>query len=157
MWIPGHCGIEGNEQADREARKAAEGNVSAKANLPAYLGNGNFPATASAIRQHFHNSLKTRWAQRFSTSPRHGKFTAIDPKGTNSKFAENAGELWRKQTSILFQLRTGHVPLNSHLHRIGKADSPNCPHCDTTGRATIETVKHYITECPAYRKERFRL
>ncbi|KAJ3804320.1 hypothetical protein F5876DRAFT_53542, partial [Lentinula aff. lateritia] len=93
----------------------------------------------------------------FSTSPRHGKFTTIDPKGTNSKFAENAGELRRKQTSILFQLRTGHVPLNSHLHRIGEADSPNCPHCDTAGRATIETVKHYITECPAYRKERFCL
>ncbi|KAJ3874759.1 hypothetical protein F5051DRAFT_314507, partial [Lentinula edodes] len=63
----------------------------------------------------------------------------------------------RKQTSILFQLRTGHVPLNSHLHRIGKADSPNCPHCNAAGRANIETVKHYITECPAYRKERFRL
>ncbi|KAJ3805948.1 hypothetical protein F5876DRAFT_50949, partial [Lentinula aff. lateritia] len=50
-----------------------------------------------------------------------------------------------------------HVPLNSHLHRIRKADYPNCPHCNTTGRATIETVKHYTTECPAYRKEQFRL
>ncbi|KAJ3874758.1 ribonuclease H-like domain-containing protein, partial [Lentinula edodes] len=50
-WIPGHCGIEGNERADREARKAAEGNISAKANLPAYLRNGNLPAMASAIRQ----------------------------------------------------------------------------------------------------------
>ncbi|KAJ3980912.1 hypothetical protein F5890DRAFT_1388492, partial [Lentinula detonsa] len=63
----------------------------------------------------------------------------------------------RKQTSILFQLRSGHAPLNHHLHRLKKVGSPNCPHCDLTGRQTKETVKHLLLECPAYQRERFHL
>ncbi|KAJ3979186.1 hypothetical protein F5890DRAFT_1421700, partial [Lentinula detonsa] len=47
--------------------------------------------------------------------------------------------------------------LNYHLHRIAKTNSPNCPHCDIMGQQTKETVKHYLLECPAYRKERFNL
>ncbi|KAJ3985239.1 hypothetical protein F5890DRAFT_1409873 [Lentinula detonsa] len=68
---------------------------------------------------------------------------------------DHAGTLKRKQTSIIFQLRTGHVPLKAHLYRIRKEDSPVCPHCERLGQHTQETVKHYIMECPAYRKERF--
>ncbi|KAJ3978991.1 hypothetical protein F5890DRAFT_1421969 [Lentinula detonsa] len=64
-----------------------------------------------------------------------------------------AGELKRKQ----IQLRSGHAPLNHHLHRLKKAGSPSCPHCDLTGRQVRETVKHFLLECPAYQRERFHL
>ncbi|KAJ3781019.1 hypothetical protein GGU10DRAFT_278322 [Lentinula aff. detonsa] len=93
------------------------------------------------------SGLKKGWAQTFSNSPRSQKFLAIDKKGVNSKFVKIAGELKRKQTSILFQLRSGHAPLNHHLHRLKKAGSPNCPRCD----------HHFLLECPAYRRERFHL
>ncbi|KAJ3978378.1 hypothetical protein F5890DRAFT_1384616, partial [Lentinula detonsa] len=72
-------------------------------------------------------------------------------------FVKIAGELKRKQTSILFQLRSGHAPLNHHLHRLKKAGSPNCPRCDHVGRQLKETTKHFLLECPAYRRERFHL
>ncbi|KAJ3780081.1 hypothetical protein GGU10DRAFT_250040, partial [Lentinula aff. detonsa] len=65
--------------------------------------------------------------------------------------------LKRKQTSIIFQLRTGHTSLKAHLHRLHKADSPNCPHCERQRICIKETVKHYIMDCPAYRRERFQL
>ncbi|KAI0308856.1 hypothetical protein OF83DRAFT_1033724, partial [Amylostereum chailletii] len=61
--------------------------------------------------------------------------------------------LTRKQTSILTQLRTGHAPLQSHLHSIGKAEHPNCLLC-ATGR---EDVRHYIMRCPKFHEARRRL
>ncbi|KAI0365283.1 hypothetical protein BV20DRAFT_909194, partial [Pilatotrama ljubarskyi] len=50
----------------------------------------------------------------------------------------------------LTHLRTGHAPLNDHLHRIGRADSPLCPACMTAR----ETVIHHLIQCPACRRQR---
>ncbi|KAG2036260.1 hypothetical protein BDR03DRAFT_866465, partial [Suillus americanus] len=50
----------------------------------------------------------------------------------------------------LFQLRTGHVPLNKHLHRISKAPSPTCTACHQKN----ESVYHFILECPAHARPR---
>ena len=44
------------------------------------------------------------------------------------------------------QLRTGHVPLQTYLARIGKALTPACPTC---GEAP-ETVYHFLVECSTY-------
>jgi hypothetical protein len=46
------------------------------------------------------------------------------------------------------QLRTGHAPLNKHLHRIGCVDSPICPACEEAQ----ETVLHLLIACPAYER-----
>ncbi|KAG1750864.1 hypothetical protein EDB19DRAFT_1629030, partial [Suillus lakei] len=46
----------------------------------------------------------------------------------------------------LLWLRTRHISLNQHLHRIGKSASPNCPHC----KGALETVQHYLLTCPHY-------
>lgn len=51
------------------------------------------------------------------------------------------------------QLRTGHAPLNKHLHTIGKADTPICPACNEHR----ETVMHYLVDCPAYENLRIAL
>ena len=59
----------------------------------------------------------------------------------------------RRQASILIQLRTEHVPLQTYLHRIQRADSPTCEQCGTAP----ETVHHYLRECPAYEEQRERL
>ncbi|KAF8976887.1 hypothetical protein BDQ17DRAFT_167495 [Cyathus striatus] len=38
-----------------------------------------------------------------------------------------------------------------HLHRIGKADSPNCRKCSMN---SLESVEHYLLRCPAYSDRR---
>ncbi|KAF8580661.1 hypothetical protein K439DRAFT_1356468 [Ramaria rubella] len=53
-------------------------------------------------------------------------------------------------SSLLLQLHTGHVPLNKHLHQIGRTALPKCPHCPDCE----ETVHHLIMMCPAYVAER---
>ncbi|GJF00298.1 hypothetical protein PsYK624_165820 [Phanerochaete sordida] len=59
----------------------------------------------------------------------------------------------RRHASILFQLRTGHIALNKHLHRINCVDSPLCPACEEAP----ESVDHFLLFCPAYERARLRL
>lgn len=58
--------------------------------------------------------------------------------------------LSRRDSAVLFQLRTGHAPLNKHLFRMRCTESPTCDAC---GEAE-ETVPHYIYDCPARTTER---
>ncbi|KAJ7158439.1 hypothetical protein C8R46DRAFT_836987, partial [Mycena filopes] len=53
----------------------------------------------------------------------------------------------------LLQLRTGHIPLAKHLHKIQKAESPVCPCC----RQADESVEHYLVHCPAHNDARREL
>ena len=69
-----------------------------------------------------------------------------DPGMPSKAFSKIAERLPRKQASLLIQLRTGHVPLQQHLYRMHKVDSPICPKCGTTK----ETVYHFLMECAAY-------
>ena len=54
---------------------------------------------------------------------------------------------------MLVQLRTDHVPLQKHLHRVGHANSLTCPAC----QSAEETVHHYILMCPAHVAQRKQL
>ncbi|KAG2335809.1 hypothetical protein BDR05DRAFT_971419, partial [Suillus weaverae] len=47
------------------------------------------------------------------------------------------------------QLRTRHIPLNHHLHRIKAVESPHCPICPNVN----ETIHHYLFDCPQYQRE----
>jgi hypothetical protein len=78
---------------------------------------------------------------------------AIDPTLPSKNFILATGDLSRSQTSILTQLRTGHVPLNQHLHHIGRSDSPHCQHCPSV----IEDVPHLLFPCNHYTTYRHKL
>ena len=56
----------------------------------------------------------------------------------------------------MIQVRSGHFPLNSYLHRIGKSDSKRCQACrqETHGEAPTEDISHYLYECSAYSRQR---
>jgi hypothetical protein len=60
--------------------------------------------------------------------------------------------LSRPQCSILTQLCTTHLALNSYLYRFHLAPSPNCELC-----LVPETVAHYLLSCPRYRRQRLDL
>ena len=70
----------------------------------------------------------------------------IDPEFSHTKFAKLTRSISRNQASILFQLRSGHVPLNTYLHRIKKVDSPICQSC----LQFRETVMHYVMRCETH-------
>lgn len=152
-WISGHEGVEGNEMADLKAKEAARGKSSPKRRLPAYLRHKNLPISASASKQKFNEVLAERWATAWRASKRYAKLNNLDPSLPSRAFIKLTDKLNRTQHSLLVQLRTGHIGLNMHLHRIGCVDDPTCPAC----KASEETVHHLIFECPAYQHERHQL
>ena len=70
----------------------------------------------------------------------------IDPTLPSASYLKLTSALSCKQTNLLTQLRTGHIPLYAHLARIRKTPSAACPTCSEAP----ETVAHYLLHCPTY-------
>ena len=101
QWIPAHCGLAGNEEADRLAKHG------------------------STLEQHNHK-VSYREAKTLLKS----KIRSCSKELKDHNPEDPMLKLPRKQQVVIFRLRTGHCRLRSHLHRLGLSHTPNCP-CDT--------------------------
>lgn len=104
------------------------------------------PTSRSAAWQAFEAKLKARVKDAWKRSPRYQKTRDIDKALPGPGFLRMTAKLPRRNTSVLMQLRTGHVPLNGFLHKIGQVPESTCPGCELER----ETVTHYLTACPWY-------
>jgi ribonuclease HI len=156
-WISGHSKVKGNEMADRLAKQAAAGLSSARDSLP-HLLRSPLPKSASALKQSFMKELKAKWAESWEASPRKLRVSQFGGVFPFSSLLNRLNSLSRQQASLILQLRCGHFPLNSYLHRIKKVESDRCGAC-RGGREgpAPETVNHFIFDCPAYVEERREL
>lgn len=151
--MPGHAEVEGNEAVDKGAKDATEGKVSHPTRLPKFLSGGSvLPSSVSAIKQNQMEKLKKKWKKKWQRSPRYRRIANIDPDLPSAKSAKTVLSLTRKQTSLITQLRTGHIALNAYLFRIGKNDTNICARCQDAP----ETVHHFLFECIAYGSERHK-
>ncbi|KAG2054173.1 hypothetical protein BDR06DRAFT_853036, partial [Suillus hirtellus] len=82
-------------------------------------------------------------------SPRYNRMRTIDPTIPSSHFAHLIDELPQQHCSLLFQLHTGHAPLNKHLHRISRSPTAHCLQCNEHE----EMVKHFLLVCPSYARQ----
>jgi hypothetical protein len=151
--VPGHCDFEPNERADEEAKKAAKGDSSDAKLLPPLLRK-RLPLSISALRQGNSVKLAKRWERKWKSSARESLLKGIDNTAPSKKYLHLIKNLDRRQASLLFQLRSGHVALNHHLFRIRRSETPFCPHCQGI---TVETVKHFLLDCPQNVRERHEL
>jgi ribonuclease HI len=150
-WSAGHVGIKGNEDADKEAKTAADGDSSDKASLPPYLRK-QLKFSITAAKQAHNSRLKTRWAAEWAKSPRYHRLRFRDVlTPASQKYLQYISnkEISRNSASRIFQLRAGHAPLNQYLHRFKRVEMPRCPACGHPN----ETVEHYLLYCPKYDHE----
>ena len=145
-------GSVGNEAADELAKYAAIHGSSGKNRLPACLRRG-LPISLSAIKQRISETTKSKTKTWWKCSKHYKRIKSIDPSLPSGKYIKATAGLNCKQTSILTQLCTEHIPLNEHLFRIKKAESPFCPHCPNT----TETANHFLFFCHKFAWQRQKL
>jgi ribonuclease HI len=151
-WIPAHKDVLGNERADQEAKRATSGDVERPDHTFPSLLQHSLPHNRNSLRKIFKQQQTRKYELEWSTSPRYKRLAAIDTSLSPRPYQKLVADLPKIHTTILFQLRTGYIILNDYLHRISKADSPDCDRC--THR---ETVIHYILHCPRYTRHRRQL
>ena len=134
-WIPGHCGVIGNEIADACAKAALSNKIEICNKL-----------TLSEIKQLILQSSKILWQERWNQS--NSALKELHPSVT-SQYICNVG---RQQETTLHRLRVGVVGLNQDLLRLGIHPTGFCDRCHE-----IETVRHYLIDCPKYIIERAML
>ena len=74
----------------------------------------------------------------------------INPSMPSPRFRRDTQGLECCKASLLIQIRTRHVPLQAHLCRISKVESPMCLKCHKVD----EMVSHYLTACAAFATQR---
>lgn len=156
-WIPGHADIDGNEQADRAAKAAAQVDVSnpGKYPLPKTLSR-TILINRTALTKTFRREIQGKRDSLFERSSRYNKMQGIAKGGVTKMtnvLQRRLGELPKKHNAVVTQLTTGHIGLNQYLYWFKCTDSPLCPRCHDEP----ETVAHFILRCPVYKVARERL
>jgi hypothetical protein len=154
-WISSHSEAKGNEAADKLAKTATRGCSSRREDLP-HIMRSPLPVSISAAKQDFQAQLNQRWMKIWEESPRKDRFSTIDPNFPFNKFCKTLFKLSRQQSSLIMQLRVGHIPFNYYLKRIGKVDSDKCTKCmeNPDNVQVTETINHFLFECQSYNAAR---
>ena len=128
QWIPAHTGIPGNERADALAKKGAS------------LPQPDTPTDYMTCRQMLRSNFKEEWMNAWASGTTGRRMYDHMNKPMKN---DPVNKLRRGDQSVIFQLRTQHIPLNHHLNRIGVKPSAACPLCDYPS----ETVEHLLFFC----------
>ena len=157
-WILSHKDVHGNMEADTLAARAARGHSSPAEHLPPLLQR-TLPDSTDAEKWGYRKELQGMWSERWQQSPRRERMERMDKTFLFMKFQLMINRFTRAQTSLLIQLRSGHIPLNAHLFCFKCVDSNKCKACLNCLGTTPsrEMVSHFLFECPAYRNKRQHL
>ena len=151
-WTPGHVGIVGNEEADVAAKAASAGACSARKALPKQFRKP-LPISKSAAKQYFNAKLQEAAREAWHMAPQARKLKGIISEAGSKKHRKAIARVDRSTGSLWTQLKTGHIGLNAHLHRIKISETAACTAC----KQYNETVDHVLRHCRAYDEPRLQL
>lgn len=138
VWVPAHVGVQGNELADRYAKKALKHDTLTATTKMSKA------ETKTLIKQ----EIKNIWQKRWNNERKGRDVFFINP----SVGGLRQGGRNRREEVILSRLRLGHTGLSKTLFVIGKHRNGECSVCKEE-----ESVKHIFMKCKKYEREREKL
>ena len=140
------------------AKEAAERRASPRVELPVIFRR-KLPVSASACKKAYLIQLNKLWLEEWVKSPRKRRMDPIDAAFPFNSFRRRLEKLSRGHASLLVQVRSGHLPLNFYLHRIGKTDSRHCQTCaeGPEGELLVESIGHFLFDCVKFLVQRAKL
>ena len=115
QWIPSHCGVFGNEEADRLSKQGSN------------KEQPEHPLTYFETKTIIKSTINREWKDEFKNNQH-----------------DDIGKLNRAEQVIIFRLRTGHCQLLSHLYRLKISHTNECT-CGTDIQTVEHFLKNCPT------------
>ena len=132
-WIPSHIGIQGNERANRVAKKKDSRHVYPKTKIP-----------CTDLKPFINKFIIKKWQKSWDDQTQNKLHHIQDTIGEwPAGYRRN-----RKEEAIISRLRIGHTHI-THSHLLKGEDSPVCLTCKVP-----LTVKHILINCDRFRRIR---
>ncbi|GFU40550.1 putative gag-pol polyprotein [Trichonephila clavipes] len=128
QWIPSHCGILGNEQADKLAKEAST------------LHPPCFPMPLRNAKRLLRDKLRQKRISTLTDLIVGKSWSCL----LDGQRRAQLPALPRVEVVTCFRILTGHDYLQVHLFKIGLADSPLCPLCKS-----VPMTGEHLSDCPA--------
>jgi exonuclease III len=146
-WLPeGSCEIQTRISA--EAREAT--GVTPNGPCQRAQAMRGVRINTTAIKQKQRELADKRWKRKWEKSEHGRELYRICKEPQKAMKLHN--NLAKAASAVLTQMRTGKIGLQNYLHRINKADSPNC----VCGKVD-QTVKHVLLTCTKFAELRRRI